>query len=275
MKNGKQRLVDALIVLVLLPMFGCNRQPKDIPPDHVKMTVYTPNSSETSSLDVLVNNNKVGEAERGESVVISFPSMPNGKNTVEFVSGRYKTHSKKQEFQATPGAELNVTVQYSHYDFLIADHIAVDIRTVKEGEPLASITGASIEPEIIRRDALKEVVRGDPGTKYQITRSRTIQRQIVLSESAKLEASASASVGFGLVDVTAGIKQTLSKKDTVLLRDKEEVTRSVEVVLNNSGTATIQWVDLIKKGKALYKYNGKTKELEFEVLDSSELTILK
>jgi hypothetical protein len=272
--NRKQWIVT-LVAVSCLPVFGCGSGPKVIPAEHAKLTIYTPSSSEASSLDVIVNNIKVGEADCGKSVVVSFIPMPDGKNTLEFVSGTYKKHSAKETFTATAGAELNVTVQYSRYAVLIPDSIKFDIQTVKAGEPLAAVTGASIEPTPIRRESLREVVRGEPGTKYTIKRQRTMERQVVFSESAKLELSAGLSVGNGLVEVSAKIKETLSTKDTVLMRDKEIIDQSVEVIFDSRGTATIQWVDFIRKGKATYRINGRVKELEFEVPYSSELTVIK
>ena len=59
------------------------------------------------------------------------------------------------------------------------------------------------------------------------------------------------------------------------MRDKEEITQSVEVVIGSSGTATLQWIDCVKKGRAQYKFAGKSKQIEYEIVYSSELTIAK
>ncbi len=238
-------------------------------PDNTNEVIFT----------VIVNNCNVGEARGDSTVMVSFPPSLDGNNHVEFVSraGCGGT-SGKRPFFANQGDELNVTLKYRYKSgglFGTAEHFYdVDILKIKQGEP-PSIEGAKIDPQVIRREAHREVVNGPPGTKYTLSRKRTIERQIVLSESAKLELSTSVRMGFGLLEATAGIKATLAQKDTVLMRDTEEINQSVEVVFDSNGTTTLQWVDYIKRGKAQYKIFGKTKELEFEVLYSSELTIVK
>lgn len=97
----------------------------------------------------------------------------------------------------------------------------------------------------------------------------------MLSESAKLELSASNKAGYGLLEATAMIKATLAQKDTVLMRDQEEINQTLEVVFDSTGTTTIQWVDLIMRGRTAYRFNGTVKNLEFEVLYSSELTVIR
>ncbi len=77
------------------------------------------------------------------------------------------------------------------------------------------------------------------------------------------------------MEATTKIRGLLAQKDTVLMHDKEELQRSVEIAFDGTGSATIQWIDCIKKGRAVYTFNGKRKELEFEVPYSSELTIIR
>ena len=237
-----------------------------------------PQNSSNVEFDVIVNNSSVGVAKGGESVQVSFPASPDGNNKIEFVYKKIGRSSGKRDFIATPGAELNSTLVYRYKSgglFGTDEHFfEVDILTTKFGE-IPTIESSKIEPDLIRREVHREIVNGEPGTKYTFSRKRTIERQIVLSESAKLELSIAASVGFGLVEATAKIKSTLSQKDTVLMRDGEETNQSVEVLFGNTGSATLLWVDYFKKGKAQYKSFGKIKGLEFEVLCSSELTVLR
>ena len=258
---------------------GCSSPPPP-PPDHVTLHVSQPRHGSGFELRVLINNKPVGTATGGETNTFSFPAQADGNNTVEFVwkGEKGSLSSGKREVFATAGAEVNMTVYYWYKDGgLFGKDTSgwdIDSSIVKQGDP-PSITDATIAPETLRREAARETVRGAPGYKFAISRKRTVERQITLSESAKTELTLGAKVGYGLVEVSASIKATLARKDTVMMRDKEEITQSIEGTVGSSGTATLVWVDYVKKGKAKYKFNGVVKDLEFEVVYSSELTVLK
>jgi len=260
-------LVIAGIATGCFLLIGCGGD-KPIPPDHAVMRVFMPAKSEAEKLDIVVNNQKVGTARRDSTVTVSFPPLPDGNNTVTFGA------SSRHSFVASAGTELNVSVSYTYKSFT-SDIYAVDIVTAKAGEPLAVVESASLAPDLIRREASRETLRGNPGEKSTYKRKRTFERQVTLSETAKVEVSATAKLGFGPLEASAQIRASLSQKDTVLLRDKEEFEQSLEVVVGTSGAVTLVWVDHIKKGRAAYKYNGRSKEIEFEIPYSTELTILR
>jgi hypothetical protein len=243
-----------------------------IPEDHVKLILYMPASSDVTSLSVLINNSPVGYAKIGQKVVLHFPPGPDGNNTIKFVNALAKSESNAEGLYATPGAELNATITYTHKTF-DPDIFKLDVTETKRGQPVSYFESAVLDPTPIRREAHKETVNGPAGTRYAVQRKRTIEREITISETAQLDLSVGVKRNFGLVELKAGIRSSLAKSNSVLLRDKEEISQSVEVVFDYRGTATLVWIDNTRKGNASYKFNGHPKTIEFEVVYSSELTI--
>lgn len=275
-QSAALRCVPTLVVLLVLCLgsSGCGNSNPGPRPDGsatLRVAVAADSDGTNSGFQVFVNNANVGRMHSGERIFHFVPS-PVGTNTLEFVHASYGT-SPKQEFTASSGGEVNVKLS-AHNPLLGSATWKIDLTTVKDGDSLV-VEDVLLEPDFVRREALKERVSGKPGDRYTVTRKRTIERQVTFSESAKTSITASASVGWGILELGTKIKSTAATKDTVLIQDKEEITQAIEVVLDESGMAEVEWIDKLKKGRATYRAHGKLKSVEFEVLYSSELTVVR
>jgi predicted small lipoprotein YifL len=117
-----------LVALCLLSVAGCGKSSPVIPPNHAKLTVKLASDNDARSHDIIVNGKKVGEAVRGEAVVVSFAPQPSGSNTLLI-------GSQSTNFAATSGAEVEATYCYIHRSFR-ANTVEFSVRTTKEGEDL-------------------------------------------------------------------------------------------------------------------------------------------
>ena len=274
-------LIELLVVIAVLAIVAaivcgaCGRMvPENVTTATLKFERRSSFCGGFCDMNVYVNDLKVATVGNGTNAEVTFTPRRDGNNSiyVELLGMADVTNkSPVFNFYATPGAVVSARSEINPWVMKWLADINIVVVREKDGVPPVELIDMSLAPDLVRREVATETVSGPPGTHMHISRSRTLDHYVNVTNTASLEAG----INIGPEMLGASIKGRLESQENQSFRTSETKTEDVEVDCNQVGRANIVWVDYIRKGTARVRLNGVLQTVEFEAQKDTQLTVRK
>ncbi|MCW3053556.1 MAG: hypothetical protein JWN14_2726 [Chthonomonadales bacterium] len=274
-------LIELIVCIVLLAIVVsvicavCRRSaPENITTAMLKFERQSSAFGIICSMNVYVNQLKVATVANGSITEITFPPNKDGNNTlsVELVSPiGVSNKSPVSDFYATPGAVVSARSEVNGWVWKMMPDINLTVVREKDGVAPVELIDMTLDPALVKREVSTETISGPPGTHMKITRFRTIDHWVNITNTR----SAELGINVGPEFLGAALRGRLESQENQAFHKSETKEEVIDVDCNQVGRADIVWVDYIRRGTATVRLNGVVQTIEFEAQKDTQLTVRK
>jgi hypothetical protein len=241
-------------------------------PDETKATIRVKRISAfflgvLADVVVYVNEEKIGKVSYGATNELKFTPKRDGNNTI-YMKNSFNDQvvTESLNFRAGLGGYVSVDCEMGDSSLSMTNLVVS-----REGSIAPKDIAVKLDAEPFEKEVASEIVETLPGSRRTVKRSRTIEYAVAITDTASLEVSIKANLGFISSEIRSEVEKALSQS----FKQSETIEQSIEIDGKELLKVKLIWIEKRRKGAATMTVGDIVNRVPFEFREHLELRLIK